>query len=39
VRALKRNASRNLSWRMPVAGPVVAFSATLLALAVAYLWR
>ena len=39
VRALKRNSIRNLSWKMPVAGPIVALSATLLAVAVAFMWR
>ena len=39
VRTLKRNSIRNLSWKMPVAGPIVALSATLLAVAVAFMWR
>jgi len=39
VRALKRNSTRNLSWKMPIAGPLVALSATLLAVAVAFMWR
>ena len=39
VRALKRNSIRNLSWKMPIAGPVLALSATLLAVAVAFMWR
>ena len=39
VRTLKRNSIRNLSWKMPIAGPVLALSATLLAVAVAFMWR
>lgn len=39
VRTLKRNSTRNLSWKMPIAGPVIALSATLLAVAVAFMWR
>jgi tetratricopeptide (TPR) repeat protein len=39
VRTLKRNSTRNLSWKMPIAGPLVALSATLLAVAVAFMWR
>ena len=39
VRALKRNSIRNLSWKMPIAGPVLALSAILLAVAVAFMWR
>jgi tetratricopeptide (TPR) repeat protein len=39
VRTLKRNSTRNLSWKMPIAGPVLALSATLLAVAVAFTWR
>lgn len=39
VRTLKRNSTRNLSWKMPIAGPVVALSATLLAVAIAFMWR
>ena len=39
VRTLKRNSIRNLSWKMPIAGPVMALSATLLAVAIAFMWR
>jgi len=39
VRTLKRNSIRNLSWKMPIAGPVLALSATLLAVAIAFMWR
>jgi len=39
VRRLKRNSIRNLSWKMPIAGPVLALSATLLAVAIAFMWR
>ena len=39
VRMLKRNSIRNLSWRMPIAGPVLALSATLLVVAIAFMWR
>jgi len=39
VRRLKRQSLRNLSWKMPIAGPIVALSATLLAVAVAFMWR
>jgi hypothetical protein len=39
VRALKRNSTRNLSWKMPIAGPVMALFATLLVAAVAFMWR
>jgi hypothetical protein len=39
VRSLRRNSVRNLSWKMPIAGPVVALSATLLVIAVAFMWR
>jgi len=39
VRTLKRNSARNLSWKMPIAGPVLALSATLLGVAVAFMWR
>jgi len=39
VRTLKRNSIRNLSWKMPIAGPIVALSATLLVIAVAFMWR
>jgi len=39
VRTLKRTSIRNLSWKMPIAGPVMALSATLLVVAVAFMWR
>jgi len=39
LRTLKRNSTRNLSWKMPIAGPVLALSATLLAVAIAFMWR
>ena len=39
VRTLKRGAIRNLSWKMPIAAPVMALSAALLAVAVAFMWR
>jgi hypothetical protein len=39
VRTLKRNSTRNLSWKMPIAGPIMALSAALLAVAVAFIWR
>lgn len=39
VRTLKRNSTRNLSWKMPIAGPVAALIATLLAVGVAFMWR
>lgn len=39
VRTLKRNSTRNLSWKMPIAGPILALSATLLAVTVAFMWR
>ena len=35
VRALKRNSVRNISWKVSIAGPLIALSATLLAVAVA----
>src|SRR6185503_10102111 len=38
VRALKRNCTRNISWKVPIAGPLVALSAVLLAVAVAFMW-
>jgi hypothetical protein len=39
VRTLKRNSIRNLSWKMPIAGPVMGFAVALLAIAVAFMWR
>ena len=39
VRTLKRNGVRNLSWKMPIAGPVAALTATLLVVAAAFMWR
>jgi hypothetical protein len=39
VRALKRNSTRNLSWNMPIAGPALALSVTLLGVAIAFMWR
>ena len=39
VRTLKRNSIRNLSWKMPIAGPLMAVSAALLASAVVFMWR
>ena len=37
VRTLKRHCTRNLSWKMPIAGPLVALSTALVAVAVAYM--
>jgi hypothetical protein len=39
VRTLKRACTRNLSWTMPVVRPLVALSATLLVVAIAFMWR
>ena len=39
VRTLKRNCVRNISWKVPVARPLMALSAVLLGIAVVYLWR
>jgi hypothetical protein len=39
VRTLKRSCTRNLSWKMPVVGPIVALSVTLVLVAVAFMWR
>jgi hypothetical protein len=39
VRTLKRNATRNLSWKTPIAGPLAALSVALLVVAVAFMWR
>ena len=39
VRTLKRSCTRNLSWKMPIVGPIAAMSAVLLAIAVAFMWR
>jgi hypothetical protein len=39
VRRLKRNCARNLSWKMPIVGPLLAFAGTLLLVAAAFTWR
>ena len=39
VRTLKRSCARNLSWKMPVVRPLLALSATLLVVAIAFMWR
>ena len=39
VRTLKRSCTRNLAWKMPVVGPLVAIGATLVLVAVAFMWR
>ncbi len=39
IRRLKSSCTRNLSWKMPVVAPLVALSAVLLGVAVAFMWR
>ena len=38
IRTASRGAARNLSWKMPILGPVLGFSATLLVVAAAFMW-
>ena len=38
IRGLSRNSVRNLSWKMPILGPVLAMGTTLLVVAAAFMW-
>lgn len=39
IRGLSRNCARNLSWKMPIVGPALAFSAVVLVVAAVSMWR